>query len=156
METASKRDGRPKIHVINGPNLNMLGKREPEIYGSQSLDQINQGLEIEAEHLGLELVFFQSNHEGVLLDHLHQIFENHPAGLIINPGAFTHTSVALRDALLLLTCPIVEVHLSNIHKREPFRHKSLLADIISGQIIGFGPYGYHMALNALSQQLNTP
>lgn len=153
MDTAPKRNPRPQIHVINGPNLNMLGKREPEIYGTQSLDQINQGLEIEAQGLGLELIFFQSNHEGVLLDRIHQIFEESPSGLIINPGAFTHTSVALRDALLLLSCPIVEVHLSNIHKRETFRHKSLLADMVSGQIIGFGPYGYHMALNALSQKL---
>ena len=153
MDTASKRDARPKIHVINGPNLNMLGKREPEIYGAQSLDQINQGLETEAQGLSLELIFFQSNHEGVLLDRIHQIFEESPSGLIINPGALTHTSVALRDALLLLSCPIVEVHLSNIHKREPFRHKSMLADIATGQLTGFGHYGYNMALNAIHQLL---
>ncbi|HCY83794.1 MAG TPA: type II 3-dehydroquinate dehydratase [Desulfobacteraceae bacterium] len=136
----------PTVHIINGPNLNMLGKREPEVYGSLSLDDINQGLETLAQELGITLAFFQSNHEGMLLDHIHQIFEQDPSGLIINPGAFTHTSVALRDALLLLSCPIVEVHLSNIHKREAFRHKSMVADIATGQMTGFGWFGYHMAL----------
>ncbi|MCG8683250.1 MAG: type II 3-dehydroquinate dehydratase [Desulfobacterales bacterium] len=143
----------PKIHVINGPNLNMLGKREPEVYGSLSLDDINQGLEVLADELGLSLSFFQSNHEGELLDHIHTIFEQDPAGVIINPGAFTHTSVALRDALLLLSCPIVEVHLSNIHKRETFRHKSMIADIATGQMTGFGHFGYHMALNFIHHKI---
>ena len=141
------------MYVINGPNLNMLGKREPEVYGSLGLDEINQGLAIAAKDLGLELIFFQSNHEGLILDRLHEIFEENPGGIIINPGALTHTSVALRDGLLLFSCPIVEVHLSNIHKREPFRHKSMLADIATGQLTGFGHYGYHMALNAIHQLL---
>ena len=141
------------VHVINGPNLNMLGKREPEVYGSLSLEDINQGLDTLADELGIKLSFFQSNHEGELLDYIHGIFEQSPAGVIINPGAFTHTSVALRDALLLLSCPIIEVHLSNIHKREPFRHKSMIADIAMGQLTGFGYFGYHMALRSIHNSL---
>lgn len=144
----------PTIFVLNGPNLNMLGKREPEVYGSHTLEQINRELEASAKPLGISLSFFQSNHEGALVDKIHEIFERDPAGIIINPGAFTHTSVALRDALLLLSCPIVEVHLSNIHKREPFRHKSMLADIVWGQMTGFGHFGYQMALSALHHRLN--
>ncbi len=143
----------PMVHVINGPNLNMLGKREPEVYGSLSLDEINQGLDVLAADLGLSLTFFQSNHEGAILDHIHTIFEDSPSGVIINPGAFTHTSVALRDGLLVLSCPIIEVHLSNIHKREPFRHKSMIADIAFGQLTGFGYFGYHMALRSIHHQL---
>lgn len=142
------------VHVINGPNLNMLGKREPGVYGSLGLDEINRDLGGLAGTLGMDLVFFQSNHEGEILDRIHGIFEEKPDGVIINPGALTHTSVALRDALLLLSCPIVEVHISNIHKREPFRHKSYIADIAMGQITGFGAFGYHMALNALHKNLS--
>ena len=145
-----------KIQVLNGPNLNMLGKREPHIYGSLTLDEINQGLEKEAKFLGLELSFFQSNHEGALVDKIHELFDSPPVGLIINPGALTHTSVTLRDALLLLSCPMVEIHLSNIYKREAFRHKSLLADIVTGQISGFGDYGYHLALHALAKMIHEP
>lgn len=144
---------RGQVHFINGPNLNMLGRREPEVYGSLTLDEINDGLATLAKELGLSLTFFQSNHEGELLDHIHLVFEHDPAGVIINPGAFTHTSVALRDALLLLSCPIAEVHLSNIHKREPFRHKSMIADIATGQMTGFGHFGYHMALHFIHQTL---
>ena len=144
---------RPVIHVINGPNLNMLGKREPGIYGALTLEQINQGLADAGEGLGMDLEFFQSNHEGRILDYIHAVFETTPSGVIINPGALTHTSVALRDALLMLSCPIVEVHLSNIHQREAFRHKSMIADIATGQLTGFGHTGYHMALNFLFQHL---
>jgi len=140
--------------VINGPNLNMLGKREPEIYGSLTLDQINTNLAQQAIPLGVALDFFQSNHEGAIVDKLHEIFDENILGVIINPGAFTHTSIALRDALLLLTCPIVEIHLSNIYKREAFRHTSLLADIVTGQITGFGHYGYQMALSAIVNMIN--
>jgi len=143
-----------KIQVINGPNLNMLGKREPHIYGAMTLDEINRGLGQEAKPLGIELHFLQSNHEGALVDKIQGLFDDPVDGIIINPGALTHTSVALRDALLLLSCPTVEIHLSNIYKRESFRHKSLLADIVTGQISGFGHYGYHMALQALAKMLH--
>ena len=143
-----------KIQIINGPNLNMLGKREPHIYGAMTLDEINRGLGQEAKPLGIELHFFQSNHEGALVDKIQGLFDDSVDGIIINPGALTHTSVALRDALLLLSCPTVEIHLSNIYKRESFRHKSLLADIVTGQISGFGHYGYHMALQALAKMLH--
>jgi len=143
-----------KIIIINGPNLNMLGKREPEIYGSLTLDRINQDLARQAESFGLGLGFFQSNHEGAIVDKIHEIFDENIDGVIINPGALTHTSIALRDALLLLSCPVVEVHLSNIYKREAFRHKSMLADIVTGQISGFGHYGYQMALNAVINMIN--
>lgn len=143
-----------KIQVINGPNLNMLGKREPEIYGSYTLDQINADLAQMAKPLGVELNFFQSNHEGAIVDKIHELFNENINGIIINPGALTHTSVALRDALLLMTCPVVEIHLSNIYKRESFRHKSMLADMVTGQICGFGHYGYSMALNAMAKMVN--
>ena len=142
-----------KIQIINGPNLNMLGKREPEIYGSLSLDQINSDLVSLAKFLGLELDFFHSNHEGAIIDKIHETFNAEIDGIIINPGALTHTSIAIRDALLLLSCPIIEIHLSNIYKREVFRHKSLLADIVTGQVSGFGPYGYQMALNAMADMI---
>ncbi|HKL01464.1 MAG TPA: type II 3-dehydroquinate dehydratase [Desulfotignum sp.] len=143
----------PDIAVINGPNLNLLGKREPGVYGSRTLEQINRELTAAAEPLGLSLVFFQSNHEGALVDRIHQMVDQPPAGVIINPGGLTHTSVVLRDALVMLSCPKVEVHLSNIYQREPFRHTSLLSDIVTGQITGFGHFGYHMALSALHHRL---
>jgi 3-dehydroquinate dehydratase II len=144
----------PDIYVLNGPNLNMLGKREPEIYGAQTLDQIYGELTKAAKPLGLSLHFFQSSHEGALVDEIHRIYEMASAGVIINPGGLTHTSVVLRDALAMLTCPVVEVHLSNIYKRESFRHTSLLSDMVTGQITGFGHFGYHMALLALHQHLS--
>jgi 3-dehydroquinate dehydratase-2 len=143
----------PDIFVLNGPNLNMLGKREPDIYGSHTLDQINRELTEAAKPLGLSLHFFQSSHEGALVDEIHRIYHTSPGGVMINPGGLTHTSVVLRDALALLACPKVEVHLSNIYKREPFRHTSLLSDIVTGQITGFGHFGYHMALMALHRHL---
>ncbi len=132
----------------------MLGKREPELYGSATLASINQGLEKKASGLGLDLLFFQSNHEGAIVDEIHRLFDAGTNGIIINPGAFTHTSVAIRDALLLLLCPIIEIHLSSSYKREPVRHKSLVADIAIGQISGFGHYGYQMALNAMADKIN--
>ncbi|MFH2093994.1 MAG: type II 3-dehydroquinate dehydratase [Pseudomonadota bacterium] len=143
-----------KIAIMNGPNLNMLGKREPEIYGAHTLDQINADLNRLANSLGVALDFFQSNHEGEMVEKVHALFEAKIDGVIINPGAFTHTSVALRDALLLLSCPIIEIHLSNIYKREAFRHKSMVSDIAVGQICGFGRYGYTMALNAMANIIN--
>lgn len=132
----------------------MLGKREPEIYGSLTLDQINIDLAQQAIPLGMALDFFQSNYEGEIIDKIHAMFDENISGVIINPGALTHTSVALRDAMLLLSCPIVEIHLSNIYKREVFRHTSLLADIVTGQITGFGHYGYSMALSAIVNMIN--
>jgi 3-dehydroquinate dehydratase-2 len=138
-----------KIFVIHGPNLNMLGKREPELYGSQTLDDINAGLVEKGKMLGVEVATFQSNHEGALIDKIQQaagVF----SGLIINPAAYTHTSIGIRDAVLLLKMPVIEIHLSNIYKREPFRHKSMLADVATAQLAGFGPMGYSLALEAIA------
>jgi 3-dehydroquinate dehydratase II len=143
-----------KVQIINGPNLNMLGKREPEIYGYLTLDQINAKLVERSELLDLELFFFQSNHEGAIADKVHEDFNENFDGIIINPGALTHTSVVLRDALAMMSCPMVEIHLSNVYKREAFRHKSMLADIVTGRITGFGHYGYEMALNAIANMIN--
>jgi len=135
-----------KILVVNGPNLNLLGKREPEIYGTSTLDELNGRLSEVAGDLGLELVFFQSNSESELIDFLHR--EGFTAdGLIINPGAFTHYSYALRDAISAVKIEAVEVHMSNIYQREEFRHKSVLAAVCQGHLVGFGFYGYAMALS---------
>ena len=119
-----------RILVIHGPNLNMLGKREPDIYGHQSLDEINDQLLEQGRKLGIDVENFQSNHEGQIVDRIQQAMGN-CQGLIINPAAYTHTSVAIRDALAMLDIPIIEIHLSNINKREPFRHQSMIADIVS-------------------------
>ena len=143
----------PKILVIHGPNLNMLGMREPDIYGHQTLAEINSALRAQAEGLGLEVETFQSNHEGEMVDRIQQANDGFD-GIIINPAAYTHTSVAIRDALSLLTIPIVEIHLSNINKRESFRHTSLIADIATARISGFGPQGYRLALEGLAQMLS--
>lgn len=140
------------VLVIHGPNLNMLGKREPDIYGTDTLADIDEGLIHLGETLNLTVETFQSNHEGAIVDRIHDSL-GHVQGLIINPGAYTHTSVAIRDALLLLDIPIVEIHLSNIYKREKFRHKSMIAGIATGQISGFGAHGYTLALSALSRLL---
>lgn len=137
-----------KILVINGPNLNLLGKREPEIYGSDTLEGINNNLLGVAIDIGVSLEFFQSNTEGTLVDVIQSaagIFD----GIIINPAAYTHTSVAIRDALAAVAIPTVEVHLSNVYRREEFRHKSFIAPVAVGQITGFGPLGYELALKGL-------
>lgn len=139
-----------RVLVMQGPNLNMLGLREPEIYGAETLADICRTLDARAAELGLALEHFQSNHEGVLIDKLHEVFGKID-GIIINPGGFTHTSVALRDALAMQTCPIIEVHISNIHKREPFRHHSYVADIAHARLEGFGINGYLLALNGLAE-----
>jgi 3-dehydroquinate dehydratase-2 len=138
-----------KILVIHGPNLNMLGNREPGIYGRTTLKEIDAEMESLGLRWGLAVSSFQSNHEGVLIDTV-QDHAGNIDGLIINPGAFTHTSIAIRDALLVLRVPIIEVHLSNIYQREPFRHTSVIADIATGQITGLGVNGYYLALRALA------
>jgi 3-dehydroquinate dehydratase-2 len=141
-----------KILVIHGPNLNMLGMREPEIYGHQTLEEINTALQAQAERLGLEVETFQSNHEGEIVDRIQQAHDAFD-GIIINPAAYTHTSVAIRDALSLLTIPMVEIHLSNISKRESFRQTSLIADIVTARISGLGSHGYLLALDGLAHLL---
>ena len=141
-----------KVLVINGPNLNMLGKREPETYGYQSLQQIVSKLSIYANSIGLDFTHVQSNAEHELIDAIHRAFENSDF-IIINPGAFTHTSVALRDALLSVSIPFIEVHLSNVHAREAFRQHSYLSDIAQGVICGLGAQGYEFALAAAKRYL---
>lgn len=141
----------PRILVVNGPNLNLLGKREPEMYGTQSLDELNQRLADMAKELGVEVEFFQSNSEGELIDYLHREGES-ADGLIINPGALTHYSYALRDAITAVEIETVEVHLSNIYSRERFRHRSVIAAVCVGHLVGFGFYGYAMALSYFADQ----
>jgi len=141
-----------KILVIHGPNLNMLGKREPHIYGHQSLDEINTGLQARGDQLGIEVETFQSNHEGEIVDKIQQAGVG-CHGIVINPAAYTHTSVAIRDALAMLDIPVIEVHLSNIHKREPFRHQSMIADIVAARIAGFGSHGYMLGLEGVAKML---
>lgn len=137
-----------KILVLHGPNLNLLGTREPETYGTQTLDDMNSSLACLAVELGIEVSFFQSNHEGALVDAI-QAARTSFDGILINPAAYTHTSVAIRDALAAVTLPVVEVHLSNVHAREGFRRKSFVAPIAVGQIAGFGVDSYLLGLRAI-------
>ena len=141
-----------KILIIHGPNLNLLGAREPETYGHRTLADINAALSDRGDALGLEIETFQSNHEGAIVDKIQAATDC--AGLIINPAAYTHTSIAIRDALLSLDIPIVEVHLSNIYKREPFRHQSMIADVVTGKIVGLGGDGYLLALEAVERMIS--
>lgn len=136
------------VLVLNGPNLNMLGKREPGIYGGKTLKDIEQDCREAGQSLGFEVDCRQSNHEGVLVDWLHEA-DDRAIGVVINPGAYGHTSIALHDAIRAISVPVLEVHISNIHAREEFRHKSMIAPAAKGMVCGFGPYGYIMAINAL-------
>lgn len=140
------------ILVIHGPNLNMLGQREPEVYGSLTMDEINQRLQNYASGQDIDLRVFQSNHEGSLIDALHDAMD-WADGIVFNPGAYTHTSYALRDAISAVGLPIIEVHMSNVHKRESFRHRSLLASVCLGQVVGFGWRSYLLGLQALQSYL---
>lgn len=137
------------ILVLNGPNLNMFGKRDPKIYGTETLEDIRRKLEALASELGASIDFFQTNHEGAMLDKIHAAFDSPDIkAVVINAGAWTHYSIALRDALDILTVPIVEVHMSNIHAREPFRHHSVIAPLAAGSIVGFGSQSYLLGLRA--------
>ena len=136
------------ILILNGPNLNLLGTRQPEVYGPTTLKDIEDMCQAKAQDLGIDLVFAQSNHEGELVDMLHGARGKH-AGVILNAGAYTHTSVALMDAISSIMVPVIELHLSNIHAREEFRQKSFIAPVAVGQICGFGAAGYPLAINAL-------
>lgn len=142
-----------RLLVAHGPNLNLLGKREPGVYGSTPLESINRNLEAIAASAGVELRVVQSNHEGALIDHVQGALED-CEGILINPGGFTHTSVALRDALTATALPVVEVHLSNVHARESFRHHSYISPIAQGVVCGFGPMSYELGLRALLDHLD--
>jgi len=142
-----------KIAVIQGPNLNMLGAREQHIYGPMTMDQIHEQMKSSAEQNNIELEFFQSNLEGEIVDRIQECMGTVDA-ILINPAAYSHTSIAITDALSAVALPVVEVHISNIYKREEFRQKSLTATASTGVISGFGPFGYHMGLIALTQIVN--
>lgn len=141
----------PTIFVLNGPNLNLLGTREPEIYGSDTLDEIAGMLEDKARALGVQIDMRQSNHEGHLIDWLHEAQADGAKGVILNAGAYTHTSVALHDAVKAIVTPVIEVHLSNPQTRESFRRRSLIASAAKGTIAGFGPLSYLLALDAVAR-----
>jgi 3-dehydroquinate dehydratase-2 len=142
-----------KVVVIQGPNLNMLGIREKNIYGPMKLEDIHGQMRSFAEQSKLDIEFFQSNLEGEIVDRIQECI-GEADGIIINPAAYTHTSIAIRDALSAVQIPAIEVHLSNIHQREEFRHKSLTAPVCAGQIMGMGPFGYHLAMVGMVQILN--
>ena len=139
-----------KVLIIHGPNLNLLGKREEAIYGKMSLEEIGKSLQIKAKELNLELESFQSNHEGEIVQRVQDAKESGFSGIVINPAAYTHTSVAVRDAISAIEIPVVEVHLSNIYAREEFRHTSLISPVAAGQIAGFGSKSYILGLEAVA------
>ncbi|WP_312025055.1 type II 3-dehydroquinate dehydratase [Sphingomicrobium aestuariivivum] len=139
------------IHVLNGPNLNLLGKREPQLYGSTTLDDITMALNERAQAMGLEVIVKQSNHEGQLVDWVHEAGEQKAAAIIMNAGAYSHSSIALRDAIPAVGLPVVEVHLTNIYAREHFRRQSLISHVAVGGVQGFGAQGYLLALDAAAR-----
>ncbi len=139
------------VFVLNGPNLNLLGTREPEIYGAETLDDIAAALEDRGQEIGIEIDLRQSNHEGHLIDWLHEAASRGAKAVILNPGGLTHTSVALHDAVKAIPTPVIEVHLSNPHARESFRHKSFVSPVARGTIAGFGSLGYLLALDAAAR-----
>jgi len=145
----------PKILVLHGPNLNLLGQRETQHYGNDTLDSIDQRLVDRGRREGVEVLTFQSNSEGTLIDRVHAAKSDQTAFIVINPAGFTHTSVALRDALAAAAIPFIEVHLSNVHAREPFRHHSYFSDLARGVICGLGPQGYELALEAAVRAIRT-
>lgn len=141
-----------KIRVIEGPNINMLGRRDPAIYGIMTMDQIHENMSRVAKEAGVEIEFFQSNYEGEIVDKIQECIEG-VDGIIINPAAYSHSSIAIADALLAVRLPTIEVHISNIHAREDYRAKSMTATAASGVIAGFGPMGYHISLISMIQIL---
>jgi 3-dehydroquinate dehydratase-2 len=142
-----------RVLILHGPNLNLLGQREPDVYGQQTLADINESLSLLAIELDAEIDAFQSNHEGDLIDRIHAAKNDGFIGIIINPGGLTHTSVALRDAISSVDLPVIETHLSNIHARESFRHHSYVAGVVVGQVSGFGAMSYQLALRGLLAHL---
>lgn len=142
-----------KIVVIQGPNLNMLGVREQQIYGGMKLEQIHAQMKDVATQNGIEIEFFQSNLEGEMVDKIQECY-GEANGLIINPAAYTHTSIAIRDAIAAIAIPTIEVHISNIYRREEFRQKSMIAPVCASTLVGFGPFGYHLAMMGMIQILN--
>ena len=140
------------VFVLNGPNLNLLGQREPEIYGRTTLDDVEKQVKERAKTLGLSVSFHQSNHEGELVEWIHEA-RTGAAGVIINAGAYSHTSIAIHDALAMLDIPVIEVHISNIYKRESFRHHSTISSVATGLICGLGVKGYELALDAIHSSL---
>lgn len=154
-KSASKTAPKPRLLVLHGPNLNLLGTREPQHYGSVTLEDINLALARRAEAANVDLESFQSNHEGALIERIHAARLQGVSYIIINPAAWTHTSVAIRDALAGVAIPFIEVHLSNVHAREPFRQHSYFSDLAIGVISGLGHESYHLALEFLLNKLNT-
>ncbi len=141
-----------KILILNGPNINLTGLREKSVYGARTYADLLALLRAEAERLGVAVRFEQSNHEGALIDALQGAYRDGLDGVVFNPGGYTHTSVALRDAIASIPVPVIEVHMSNVHAREDFRHVSMTAPVCRGQIVGFGFYGYVMAMRALTEE----
>lgn len=155
QKTASGPVPKPRLLVIHGPNLNLLGTREPDKYGHTTLADINLALSRRAESAGIDLETFQSNHEGALIERIHSAREQGVRAIVINPAGYTHTSVALRDALAAVSIPFIEVHLSNVYAREPFRHHSYFSALAIGVITGLGSEGYLLALEYLLNKINT-